>query len=524
MNPQDTDTQKKDMNAKAIAELIDRLPVMIVQGSPGIAITDLTEDSRTAAAGCLFIARPGEKNDGRRFVADAIKAGATAVLAEQKLDVPAHVVMLVSDDVAGCSAIMAERFFDSPSRRLKLIGITGTNGKTTTAYLVQQLLNRANIRCGLIGTVQVDDGVRREVANLTTPPAIELSRVMHRMIRNGCRACVMEASSHALHQRRTHGLRFQVGVFTNLTGDHLDYHKTMDEYFAAKAILFENLPDAREGGVAIVNGDDPHSDEMLRRTKARALRCSEHDERADCFARVQRQTISHTASRIAGPWGAFDVNLPLIGAHNVMNALQAMAVAHAFGVSGAALHEMIETIKAPPGRLEPVTNIEHPFAVLVDYAHTDDALENVLRALRPVMPKHGKLRVVFGCGGDRDRTKRPRMARSACKFADDVIITSDNPRTEDPQAIINEIRAGVPSHRLDSTHCDVDRASAINAAIDRAADGDIILIAGKGHEDYQIIGTAKRPFDDRLIASDALRARFMHLQPMTDRAIMGAGR
>jgi UDP-N-acetylmuramoyl-L-alanyl-D-glutamate--2,6-diaminopimelate ligase len=229
---------------------------------------------------------------------------------------------------------------------------------------------------------------------------------------------------------------------------------------------------------------------------------------ADCSASIDRQTITHTSARFAGPWGAFDVDLPLIGAHNVMNALQAMAVAHALGVDGPPLHEMLSQVTAPPGRLEPVTTSEHPFAVLVDYAHTDDALENVLRALRPIVPKHGRLRVVFGCGGDRDKTKRPRMARVACKFADDVIITSDNPRTEDPQAVIDEIRAGLPYNRIESTLSVIDRAEAINEAISRANEGDIVLIAGKGHEDYQIIGATKRPFDDRKVAAEALRARF----------------
>jgi UDP-N-acetylmuramoyl-L-alanyl-D-glutamate--2,6-diaminopimelate ligase len=327
------------------------------------------------------------------------------------------------------------------------------------------------------------------------------------MVANGCAACAMEVSSHALHQHRAFGLNFRVGVFTNLTGDHLDYHQTMDAYLKVKSILFERLPSAGDGGLAIINGDDPASDEIIRRTSAGVIRCSEHDESAHCWARIARRAISHTAVRFVGGWGAFDANLPLIGSHNVMNALQALAVAHALGVEGPALREIIESVAAPPGRLEPVTPGEHPFAVLVDYAHTDDALENVLCAVRSIVPAHGKLRVVFGCGGDRDRTKRPRMARAACKFADDVIITSDNPRTENPQAIIDEIRTGVPAERIRSTLSMVDRAAAIGEAINRASEGDIIIIAGKGHEDYQIVGTSKRPFDDRKIAAAALRQR-----------------
>jgi UDP-N-acetylmuramoyl-L-alanyl-D-glutamate--2,6-diaminopimelate ligase len=515
-------------NRLTLSELIEGLPIEIAQGSASTVISEITEDSRQATPGCLFIARSGTKVDGRAFVNDAVKAGAVAVLADSAVEVPKGVTLVLSSIRAGgrrgdlwpglpvrssdllnaVSAVMAERFFGSPSSRLKLIGVTGTNGKTTTTYLTQQLLNRAGINCGLIGTVQVDDGRTREAASLTTPPAIELSRWMSRMVANGCTACAMESSSHALHQHRTFGLNFRVGVFTNLTGDHLDYHQTMDEYLAAKAILFEHLPAASDGGVAIVNGDDPASDEIIRRTKARVIRCSEHDESAHCWAKIERRTISHTAARLVGGWGAFDANLPLIGSHNVMNALQAMAAAHALGLEGPVLHEIIETVTAPPGRLEPVTSKDHPFAVLVDYAHTDDALENVLRAVRSIVPAHGKLRVVFGCGGDRDRSKRPRMARVACKFADDVIITSDNPRTEDPQSIIDEIRTGLAVERARTTLSLIDRAAAITEAVNRAGEGDIIIIAGKGHEDYQIIGTTKRPFDDRKVAAAALRERF----------------
>jgi UDP-N-acetylmuramoyl-L-alanyl-D-glutamate--2,6-diaminopimelate ligase len=221
---------------------------------------------------------------------------------------------------------------------------------------------------------------------------------------------------------------------------------------------------------------------------------------------MRHQALSHTDVSFKGAWGSFDVSLPLLGAHNVMNALQALAIGQWFGLDGSMLRDAISQCTAPPGRLEPVTNADHPFAVLVDYAHTDDALDNVLRALRPIMPRGGKLRVVFGCGGDRDRTKRPRMARVACRFADDVIITSDNPRTEDPQAIIDEIRTGLPAERLKTLSL-IDREAAIQEAVSRANEGDIILIAGKGHEDYQIIGTTKRPFDDRLIAAAALRER-----------------
>lgn len=487
-----------------IAQLIEGLPVQLAHGSPAADITEIVEDSRQAVRGCLFVARPGVKTDGRQFINDAVEAGAAAVLTDDAAAVPSHVAALVTDDVARQAAVLAERFHSNPSSLLQLVGITGTNGKTTTAYLVRHLLNTAEMRCGLIGTVQIDDGARTYAASLTTPPAFEISRLLRLMADNGCNACAMEASSHALDQQRTAGLRFQIGVFTNLSGDHLDYHRTMEAYFAAKAMLFERLP---HDGRAIINIDDPYGQHMAVRSSAPVVTCSVQDAEADCCARIGRQSLTSIEATFAGPWGSFDCELPLIGRHNVCNALQALAVAHVLGAPRDALERGIATCEAPPGRLEPVTTPEHGFAVLVDYAHTDDALDNVLRALKPIVPEGGRLCIVFGCGGDRDRTKRPRMARVACRYADAVILTSDNPRTEDPQAIVDEIRAGVPEDRAASTLCIVDRAEAIRAAIDRAQDGDIVLIAGKGHEDYQIIGTQKRPFDDRLVAAEALAQR-----------------
>ena len=486
-----------------IHDLIKGLPIKLARGGT-IDIKQVVEDSRAATPGSLFIARGGTKTDGRKYITDAIAKGAVAVLAEGTASVPPSAAALTCDDVPLASSLIAERFFGNPSKSLILIGITGTNGKTTITYLIRQLLNTIGLKCGLIGTVQIDDGATVEPANLTTPPAIELSRLMRSMVDHGCTACVMEASSHALHQKRTAGLGFKIGVFTNLTGDHLDYHKTMEAYLDAKAILFEKLP---SDGTAVLNVDDEASQSLSQRTNARVISCSATDSSAKCHAKIGRQTLAHIETTFTGPWGSFDCKLPLIGRHNVANALQALAVCHAMGLSLKQLRDGIASCKAPPGRLEPVTSADHGFAVLVDYAHTDDALENVLRSLRLIVgasSKGGKLRVVFGCGGDRDRTKRPRMARIACRYADDVIITSDNPRTEPPEGIINEVRTGVPAERLASTLCITDRTEAIHAAIERTRPGDILLIAGKGHEDYQIIGTTKRPFDDRKVAAAAL--------------------
>jgi UDP-N-acetylmuramoyl-L-alanyl-D-glutamate--2,6-diaminopimelate ligase len=292
-----------------------------------------------------------------------------------------------------------------------------------------------------------------------------------------------------------------VGVFTNLSGDHLDYHGTLSAYGEAKATLLRTLPPE---GWAVVNLDDPAASRMTDGCRARVLSCSLVDPGADCHAAIRRQSITGIDATFTGPWGSFELHLPLAGRHNVANALEAAAACFALGVKQAPLRDGLACCTAPPGRLEPVTEPGDPVTVLVDYAHTDDALANVLRTLRPLVPDGASLRVVFGCGGDRDRTKRPRMGQVAAQLADELYVTSDNPRTEEPQAIIDDIARGIPGLRWPDTVMLVDRKLAIEAAIDRTRPGDVVLIAGKGHEPYQIIGTEKRPFDDRVTAAEAL--------------------
>ncbi len=494
-------------------------------GDPGaVRICDLTDDSRTVLPGSMFIARAGTKTDGRAFIRDALRAGASAILTDDTgtpVDLPGEhrVPVVYAGSAALASAFFAERFYGAPSSSLDLIGITGTNGKTTTAHLVHQLLNESGVRCGLIGTVQIDDGREVAAATLTTPPATELSRTLATMVESGCRAAVMEVSSHALDQGRVAALRYDVAVFTNLTGDHLDYHGTMEAYASAKARLFAMLPPQ---GWAIVNEEDPWCGRMLRDCRARVIRCRIADEGAppaerapmngaggEAVAAIRSATLSGTVVELCGPWGRCEVVLPLVGRHNVMNALQAVCAAWCVGVAPRTLIERIGRAGAPPGRLEPVTTPGDPFAVLVDYAHTDDALEKVLTTLRRVLGGSGRLLVVFGCGGDRDRSKRPRMGSVGSRLADRVLVTSDNPRTEQPGAIIDEILAGVPAERRDRVSVDVDRARAIARAIGEARAGDVVLIAGKGHETYQILpdgrgGTVTRHFDDRDEARSAL--------------------
>jgi UDP-N-acetylmuramoyl-L-alanyl-D-glutamate--2,6-diaminopimelate ligase len=447
-----------------ITELIEGLPIKLVRGPAATVIGDIVEDSRCAAPGCLFAARAGLTTDGRVHIGDAVARGAAAILArdaDHLCDLPGTLAVLSADDVAGLVGALAERLNGRPGAALKLVGVTGTNGKTTVSHLVHHTLRRAGTRCGLMGTIQIDDGRRVEATALTTPPATEISHRLSAMVRNGCTAAVLEVSSHALHQGRTAGLPFDVGVFTNLTGDHLDYHGTLDAYGRAKAVLLRSLPPA---GWAVVNVDDPAAGRITDGCRARVLACSLNDPGADCFARIGLRTIAGVGAEFSGPWGAFDVHLPLAGSHNVANALQAAAVCFALGVDRSTLQEALGCCSAPPGRLEPVTGPGDRATVLVDYAHTDDALANVLRTLRPLVPAGGSLRVVFGCGGDRDSSKRPRMGRVAAELADELYVTSDNPRTEAPEAIIDEIT----------------------------------------HEPHQIIGTEKRPFDDRQVAAAAL--------------------
>ncbi len=515
--------------------LIEGLKVRGASGPPPetLRICDITDDSRTVVPGSLFIARVGTKSDGRAFISDAVNAGAVAILTddpEVTLPARAGATVVVAEDVPRIAAAMAERFYGSPTQRLDLVGITGTNGKTTTAHLVHQLLNGSGVRCGLIGTVVIDDGVEVAEATLTTPPATELSRTFGRMVESGCKAAVMEVSSHALDQGRVAALHFDIAVFTNLTGDHLDYHKTMEAYGSAKARLFEMLaPD----GWAIVNAEDAAAPRMLRDCRAKVLRCSVQDAdgagpspavrwgmsdhgHVDCRAAVRDMTMSGTRVLFTGPWGAFETTSRLVGRHNVMNALQAVAAAYAAGVQPAALERQLASASAPPGRLEPVTTPSDPFAVLVDYAHSDDAMRKVLAALAPLVPNRGRgggrLSIVFGCGGDRDATKRPRMGAAAAELADLVYVTSDNPRSERPSDIITQILGGVPEFARHRVAVDADRKRAIQRAIEDARAGDILLIAGKGHETYQIVsdgnrGTVSHHFDDREVARAALAQR-----------------
>ena len=491
-------------------------PALRIVSPPWIdpAIRGVSDDSRRVRPGDLFIARPGVADDGGRHLAEAIAHGAVAVLGgvgTARALAGLRVVAVAEVDPGSlreAAGVTVGRFFGDPSRRLDLVGVTGTNGKTTTCFLIRQLLAAVQIRCGLMGTVLVDDGRESRPAELTTPGAIELHESLARMVAHGCSAAAIEVSSHALDQDRVAGLRFNRAVFTNLSGDHLDYHGSMEAYLAAKRRLFESLDEA---SVAVVHRGDAAAAAMVEGCRASVLDYAIAEggrEAAAVRGRVGFMDPSGTDLLLETPWGEATARLPLVGRHNVENALAAVAVAGSLGMPFESIIGGLATLTAPPGRFERVQVPEARFSVLVDYAHTDDALRRALEALRPVLPPGAKLRCVFGCGGDRDRSKRPRMAAVACALADQVIVTSDNPRTESPGAIVEEVLTGVAAADVDRVEAVVDRRDAIRRAVECCERGDILLIAGKGHEDYQIVGREKRAFDDRREAAAALAARF----------------
>ena len=471
-----------------------------LSGIPNVELTGVCEDSRQVRPGNLFIARPGTKADGARFIADAAARGAVAAVTQTRQP-GTRLPQVVVAQASSAASILGNLFFGSPSSRIRVLGVTGTNGKTTTTYLVRHILGTVKARCGLIGTVEIDDGRSRHEASMTTPAATEIAELLGAMRDKGCRACAMEVSSHALDQGRVAGVEFAGAAFTNLTGDHLDYHKTMENYAAAKAALFSSLS---ETAVAVVNAEDKWSQRMVQDSRGRVIRFG-FGKTADYRARDVAITSSGSNFVLHTPDGRAEVKMQLIGRHNIENALAAAALAgEVFGLSVHQIASGLRDATGAPGRLQAV-RLGQPFAVLVDYAHTDDALENVLSALRPLT--RGKLRVLFGCGGDRDRTKRPRMARTAEKLADAIYITSDNPRTEDPRSILDEIVAGLSAAGRGRATVDIDRRSAIRRILADAAPGDVVLLAGKGHENYQIIGLEKRHFDDVEEAILALKTR-----------------
>jgi UDP-N-acetylmuramoyl-L-alanyl-D-glutamate--2,6-diaminopimelate ligase len=461
-------------------------------------VTGLTCDSRQVRPGDCFVAVPGEREDGSRYIADAIARGAAAIVAERRPDTSFTVPFLLVPDVREAAARLAAAFFRQPSERLDVVGVTGTKGKTTTAYLIRSILDIAGRPCGLLGTVQYIVGTRALAASNTTPGPVDLQRYLAEMVDAGCTAAVLEVSSHALIQRRVEGVRFRAGVFTNLAQDHLDYHKTLEAYREAKGLLFRMLG---PGAASILNRDDPAAPYYAGLSRAPVIEYG-IGAGAEIGAEIQAVDFRGTRLTLSARGRRIPIATRLMGRHNVYNILAAAASAVALGVDLDAIRRGVEALGAVPGRLEPIDG-GRDFVVMVDYAHTEDALRNVLSCLRPLV--RGRLICVFGCGGDRDRGKRPKMGRVAEELADRVILTSDNPRSEDPESILTEIRAGMRD--AGRARVLVDRRSAIHEAIAEARAGDIVLIAGKGHETYQVFRDGTRPLDDRLVAREALALR-----------------
>jgi UDP-N-acetylmuramoyl-L-alanyl-D-glutamate--2,6-diaminopimelate ligase len=448
-------------------------------------------DSRQVQPGYLFCAIPGARQDGAAYAAAAVRQGACGVVAARPLELSPAVPQLLVRDAYAAAGRVAECAAGYPARSLLLLGATGTNGKTTCAYLLRHLLRAHGQVTGMVGTVCYDLGDREVEADRTTPTPFDLQDLFGRMRAGGCGWAVLEMSSHALAQRRAGTAQFAGALFTNLTGDHLDYHGTMRAYFEAKALLFTDY--LEPGAPAVINVDDPYGRclvERLSRTGSARL-VTVGSEAADCVWKDVRLGFTGCCFRLRLGRTEVEIESPLIGQHNVANLTCAAALAHACGVPATLIATALRAARGAPGRLQALAS-PRGVAAYVDYAHTDDALENVLKALRLLRPR--RLLVVFGCGGDRDRSKRPRMGAAAARLADRLYVTSDNPRSEAPEAILAEILAGVPAGTAVEVH--VDRRQAIGAAIAAAEPGDIVLVAGKGHEPYQEIQGVKHPFDD----------------------------
>jgi len=487
------------------------------EGDP--VVRGVVYDSRAVAAGDLFVALRGANFDGHAYLRQALELGAVALMVEElpeELEVGDRSVVVV-DDCRRALAPVARSFYGDPAGELSLVGVTGTNGKTSVTYLLESILARAEHRVGLIGTVEIRHPGEHQVSTNTTPESLDLQRSLRSMRTNDVDTVVIEVSSHGLELGRVAGCRFAVAAFTNLTQDHLDFHETMDAYRDAKALLFrEHLA---EGAHAVVNVDDPAGcvyAEIARQAGAKVLRVS-RDPAGDAEVALERADVrmDGTHARIRLPDGALDLELPLIGDFNVENALVACGAAWAAGAGPEAIAAGVTACPQVPGRVERIEGPGDAPTVLVDYAHTPDALEKLVRTLRPL--SSGRLITVFGCGGDRDRAKRPLMAEAAARHSDRVVATSDNPRTEDPERILADVVKGlagrerVAAERLDGTDGGytvlVDRREAIGLAVGIARAEDTVVIAGKGHEDYQIVGRDKLPFSDTDEARRALRRR-----------------
>ena len=477
-----------------LKELIRNISPINIVGCTEKEITGINIDSRRIEAGHLFVAMKGTQTDGHAYISKAIEKGATAILCEDMPETTVEGVTYVqvksTEDVVG---EVATTFYGDPSKHLKLVGVTGTNGKTTIATLLYNMFRKLGYKCGLLSTVcnYIED--EKIHADHTTPDPIELNYLLSRMVQAGCQYAFMECSSHAIAQKRIGGLKFTGGIFTNLTRDHLDYHKTFENYRDAKKAFFDGLP---KGAFAITNADDKNGMVMVQNTKATVKTYSTRSM-ADFRAKILECHFGGMYLEIDGR----EVGVQFIGKFNVSNLLAVYGAAIMLGEKPEDILVVMSTLKSVSGRLDPVHSPEG-YVAIVDYAHTPDALENVLKAIHEVLNGKGEVITVCGAGGNRDKGKRPLMAQEAVKQSDKVIITSDNPRFEEPQAIINDMLAGLNAQQMKKVISIVDRKEAIRTACMMAKKGDVILVAGKGHEDYQEVCGVKHHFDDKEVLKE----------------------
>jgi UDP-N-acetylmuramoyl-L-alanyl-D-glutamate--2,6-diaminopimelate ligase len=507
-----------------LRKLLEGVEIRKVIGGTLKEIEGIAYHSKQVRKGFLFAAIRGMEVDGHQFIDEAVERGAEAVVSEEEREIPNRTMIFVPNSRRALATISSS-FYGDPSSQLRLIGITGTNGKTTTTYLLESIFKKAGYNVGVIGTISYRFGPRITPAPNTTPESLDLQRILSEMLREGTSHVIMEVSSHGLDLDRIFGCQFDSAVFTNLTSEHLDYHKTLEQYFESKRKLFSDylMKSPKQGRFAVTNGDDPRGEEMVRGVDLPVMRYGVSPS-CDITADQMTSSFEGLSCRVRTPKGVLSIHSKLIGDFNLHNILAAVAVGIGMDVPLEALKAGVEGLEGVPGRFEKVRN-KKGIHVVVDYAHTHDALEHVLLGLTRILGRSsqndGKMITVFGCGGDRDRIKRPLMGEVAGRYSDLAILTSDNPRTEDPLAIIDEVERGLRSIPVKEYSSDEikswrsrkgylripDRREAIRMAVRLAQPSDTILIAGKGHEDYQIIGKKKFPFDDRIEATEALEEK-----------------
>jgi len=493
-----------------LGELLERVQPVETGVDPNTEIASLAYDSRRVDKGCVFFAIQGEKADGHLFIGEAIRRGAVAIVSEREAPPGLAAQWVRVERIRRALSEAARRFYGDPCLKLQLIGITGTNGKTTTAYLLNSIFEAAGTRTGMFGTVEYRLGTRAVAASNTTPESLDLATYFRELAAHGAQVAILEVSSHALAQERVWGLHFSVGVFTNLTRDHLDYHHDFENYFAAKQRLFEGLGTSPPE-LAVINVDDPWGRRLLALPNPCRITYG-LESKADVRMRRYSQTRAGTSATFTTPQGELEIKSALLGRANLMNMLAATATAVGLEIPAENIQSGLHRLTAVPGRFEKIDEGQ-PFLVAVDYAHTDDALRNVLEAARELAGN--RLIIVFGCGGDRDRSKRPVMGEIAGRLSDLAVLTSDNPRSEDPILILNDVLVGL--QRTGKRYiAEVDREVAIRKALAEAREGDVVVLAGKGHETYQVLKDKTVPFDDRQVARQVLRELGFHMDAPND--------